>query len=131
MHQEISSFRTHTTSVTIVTFCVTLKCIFAIKTGTYRRTKSIRRIKPVNKFIVVISVLVFGKISGISLCPFGIYMANSADVVTLNHGKIHERQQVEMLILPFYLWYLAEFLIRRLSKPRKEAYLSILFEKEA
>jgi hypothetical protein len=89
------------------------------------------RIKPVNQFIKFISGLVFGKITGISLCPFGIYMDHPADAVTLNHEKIHWHQQTEMLILPFYIWYLAEFLIRRIFQSKKEAYISISFEKEA
>ena len=89
------------------------------------------RIKPINKCIRVAAGLVFGQISGISLCPFGIYINSHSSASTLNHEKIHWRQQLEMMILPFYLWYLTEFLIRRIFKPRKDAYLSISFEREA
>ena len=50
----------------------------------------------------------------------------------LNHEKIHLRQQLELLILPFYLWYFAEFLIQFIKlRNRKEAYLNISFEREA
>nr|WP_296346176.1 hypothetical protein [Winogradskyella sp.] len=52
--------------------------------------------------------------------------------VLLNHEKIHLRQQVELLIVFFYLLYVVEFLVR-LIKLRSwlHAYLSISFEKEA
>lgn len=89
------------------------------------------RIRPVNKLIKAISGVVFGQITGISLCPFGIYIDGAANSTTLNHEKIHWRQQLEMLILPFYLWYLVEFFIRRVFQTRTAAYLSLSFEREA
>jgi hypothetical protein len=89
------------------------------------------RVRPINKIIRIISGHVFGKIGGIALSPFGIYMDGPIEAGILNHEKIHWRQQNEMLILPFYLWYLTEFLIRRMYKSRKDAYLSISFEQEA
>lgn len=50
----------------------------------------------------------------------------------INHEKIHLRQQAELLVLPFYLWYSLEYLVRLLYyKNHKEAYLNISFEKEA
>jgi hypothetical protein len=89
------------------------------------------RIRPVNKFIKLISRIFYGPINAISLCPFGIYFNGSPDAVMLNHEKIHWRQQLEMLILPFYLWYLVEFLIRRIFHTRTVAYRNISFEREA
>lgn len=45
---------------------------------------------------------------------------------------IHIYQQREMLILPFYVWYLIEWCIRRMkSKSWSEAYRNISFEREA
>jgi len=70
-------------------------------------------------------------LGGISLCPFGIYVEHQANPSTINHEKIHWYQQVEMLIVPFYIWYLVEFLIRRVSHKKNDAYLGILFEREA
>lgn len=50
----------------------------------------------------------------------------------INHERIHLRQQLEMLIIPFYIWYISEYFIRLIiSKNRKEAYRNICFEKEA
>ncbi|MCR5076933.1 MAG: hypothetical protein K6A82_02725 [Prevotella sp.] len=47
----------------------------------------------------------------------------------INHERIHTRQMLEMLILPFYLWYVTEWFIRLPRKGR--AYLNISFEREA
>jgi len=50
----------------------------------------------------------------------------------LNHEKIHLRQQIELLILPFYLWYGIEFLIRYFHcKSWDKAYRNISFVREA
>jgi hypothetical protein len=52
--------------------------------------------------------------------------------VFINHEKIHLRQQLELLILPFYVWYLVEYLFRLVQfKDRKKAYYNISFEREA
>lgn len=50
----------------------------------------------------------------------------------MNHEKIHLRQQAEMLILLFFLWYAIEYLLR-LAKYREhdKAYRNISFEREA
>ena len=36
-----------------------------------------------------------------------------------------------MLVLPFYIWYIIELLLRRITKSKHEAYVSLAFEKEA
>lgn len=74
------------------------------------------------------------KINGITLFPF-ILLKNSADrenPVLLNHEKIHLRQQMEMLIVFFYILYLGEyyFYLIKLKNPYL-AYRSISFEREA
>lgn len=51
---------------------------------------------------------------------------------TINHEKIHGRQQIEMLLVLFYLWYALEWLIRLMQyRNRKAAYRNISFEREA
>jgi hypothetical protein len=71
---------------------------------------------------------------GLTFFPF-VFMADKKDKhnkVFLNHEKIHIRQQLELLILPFYIWYLLEFFILWIKFKDKEiAYRSIIFEKEA
>lgn len=50
----------------------------------------------------------------------------------LNHEAIHTRQIVELLVVGFYLWYIAEWLIRWIQyKDRYVAYRNIGFEREA
>lgn len=50
----------------------------------------------------------------------------------MNHERIHLRQQLELLIVPFFIWYGVEFLIRLLQyKDRYMAYRNISFEREA
>ena len=46
------------------------------------------------------------------------------------HESIHERQMLEMLIIPFYLWYFVEWIVR-LVVNRGSAYRSLSFEREA
>ena len=47
----------------------------------------------------------------------------------LNHERIHTAQMLEMLVVGFYLWYIAEWLIRLPMRGR--AYSNISFEREA
>lgn len=74
------------------------------------------------------------KISGITLFPF-ILIQNPKDLdnkTLINHEKIHLRQQVELLIIFFYILYVGEFLLWYLIlKNPYKAYRSISFEQEA
>lgn len=50
----------------------------------------------------------------------------------INHEEIHTAQMREMLYVPFYLWYLAEWLVRlAMRRNARKAYRSISFEREA
>lgn len=72
--------------------------------------------------------------SGITLFPFVLMRDKSLALnpVFVNHERIHLRQQAELLVLPFYLWYITEYCIRRLRySSEKEAYRNISFEREA
>lgn len=85
-------------------------------------------------FIVVSKYLVPKGYRGITFFPFIIVNVKSLkqNPIVINHEKIHIRQQLELLIFPFFLWYFLEFLIRYLQyKNRKEAYRNISFEREA
>lgn len=66
---------------------------------------------------------------------FGIIFVRKGgvvNIVVLNHERIHTRQQLEMLILPFYIWYLVEWLIRLvIYRNFEKAYYTIWFEREA
>ena len=71
---------------------------------------------------------------GLTFFPF-VILTNTNDAldsVCVHHEKIHLRQQLELLILPFYVWYFLEYLIRLVQyKDRKKAYYNISFEREA
>lgn len=60
----------------------------------------------------------------IALWPF-IFVRNEVKFndIDLNHEKIHLRQQIELLIIPFYIIYLIEWIFKK--------YKNISFEKEA
>ncbi|WP_338424041.1 hypothetical protein [Galbibacter pacificus] len=71
---------------------------------------------------------------GLTLWPLIILKDGSLkkDAVLINHERIHLKQQVELLILPFYLLYLMEWLIGLCYYGNfVEAYRNISFEKEA
>ena len=71
---------------------------------------------------------------GLTFFPF-VFLMNKEDAldkVFVNHEKIHLIQQLELLVLPFYVWYGIEFLIRWIiTKDKNVAYRNISFEKEA
>lgn len=72
--------------------------------------------------------------NGITLWPFIVVRLKDlvSDKVFMNHEKIHLRQQIELLVLPFYLWYGIEFIVRLVQyKNRNLAYRNICFEREA
>lgn len=64
-----------------------------------------------------------------------MFLANKKDKnneVFLNHEKIHIRQQLELLVFPFYIWYGLEYLVRLIQyRDRQKAYYNISFECEA
>ncbi|WP_264549067.1 hypothetical protein [Flavobacterium sp. N2820] len=84
--------------------------------------------------LLVFKYLIPKGFRGLTFYPF-VFLADKDDrlnEVFINHEKIHIRQQLELLIVPFYLWYFIEYLIRLLQfRNRKKAYYSISFEKEA
>ena len=84
--------------------------------------------------IVCQTLLKNTKILGIALFPFIILRKKElkADETLINHEKIHLRQQLELLIIFFYLWYVLEFLYWLLKyQNRYIAYRKICFEREA
>ena len=76
---------------------------------------------------------------GLTLYPFIFLKKSWVDKVsedrlkkTINHEKIHIYQQLELLIIPFYIWYVLEFVLRLFSLSNfDKAYRNISFEREA
>ncbi len=85
-------------------------------------------------FVIVCRYIFRKNFVGITLFPFIILrnrqLKNNSTL--MNHEKIHLVQQIELFILPFYLWYFFEYLIRLIQyKNSHKAYLNISFEREA
>lgn len=54
------------------------------------------------------------------------------DIYVVNHERIHTRQQQEMLFIPFYLFYVVEWIVKLIKyKNWDTAYRNISFEREA
>ncbi len=69
---------------------------------------------------------------GMALFPFILVRHRHPGPTLLNHERIHLFQQAELGILPFYLWYAIEYLIRRFQyRDHYTAYRNISFEREA
>ncbi len=72
------------------------------------------------------------KIGGITLWPFILLKPTSPSKELLNHEKIHLRQQAELLVIPFYVWYFTEWCFYYIITGNWwRAYYRISFEKEA
>lgn len=84
--------------------------------------------------IVCKTVLKNTKINGITLFPF-IFLRKPEDLtnaVLINHEKIHLRQQLELLVIFFYLWYVIEYYYWYFKlNDHFLAYRYISFEREA
>ncbi len=70
----------------------------------------------------------------LTIWPF-IFVKNTKlkqDKILINHEKIHLRQQIELLWLPFFIWYFLEFSIKWIKyRNWNIAYRAISFEREA
>lgn len=84
--------------------------------------------------IVIFRHLFLKDYVGLSFWPF-IFIRDKRhreDPVLINHERIHLRQQLELLVLPFYVLYITEWLLRSLYyRDTYRAYKNISFEREA
>jgi hypothetical protein len=87
------------------------------------------KIKKMGKFL---SFILGPHVVGITLAPFGVYIREDYmnSTSTVNHEAIHWKQQMEMLVIPFYLWYLVEWGLKILIHGGM-AYYYLSFEREA
>ena len=84
--------------------------------------------------IILNKYLVPNGYSGITIFPFIFlkYKVLKHNEVIINHEKIHLRQKLEMLVIPFYFFYMTEFFVKLIIyKNWKLAYLNLSFEREA
>jgi hypothetical protein len=86
---------------------------------------------------LILSILTLNNknVLAMALWPFVVYKdkKTSENTVIQNHEKIHHRQQIELLILPFYIWYFIEYWVGMFKCKFKHeiAYRNISFEMEA
>lgn len=85
-------------------------------------------------FVIVTKYLIPKGYRGLTIFPFVFikYRNDQNNSVLMNHEKIHLRQQQELLILPFFIWYFFEYIFRLIQyKNHNLAYRNISFEREA
>lgn len=84
--------------------------------------------------LIVSKYLIPVRFKAIAFYPF-IVIGNHFETgnrVLMNHEKIHLKQQLELLIFPFYVLYLMDYLIKIIIyRDKNKAYKNILFEREA
>lgn len=73
----------------------------------------------------------FGKFNAINL--FGVmFVKGNVDDRIINHEKIHSAQMIELFVVPFYIVYILEWLVRLvMTRSAIRAYHEISFEREA
>jgi len=70
-------------------------------------------------------------IRAITLFPV-IFIKDEGDEALINHESIHIKQQLELLVIGFYVWYLVDYLYKFIKyDDGAQAYYNIIFEKEA
>lgn len=86
------------------------------------------KFKKINKFL---DFFLSKSVRAITLAPFGIYIREDYidDKRIRNHESIHWQQQLEMLLIFFYIWYVIEFIIKTITTI--DAYRSLSHEREA
>ncbi|MGO4904453.1 hypothetical protein [Flavobacterium sp. W20_MBD1_R3] len=85
-------------------------------------------------FLIVAKYLIPKGFRGLTVFPFVFvkYPEDKQNIILVNHERIHLRQQLELLILPFFMWYLVEYLVRLVQyRNANLAYRNISFEREA
>lgn len=80
--------------------------------------------------------IVFSKLPAAAMAIYPFILIKKAvykkDEILINHEKIHHRQQLELLVIPFYVLYVLNYLLNVLKyKNHHQAYLNIVFEREA
>jgi hypothetical protein len=81
----------------------------------------------------LVRIVTFGFARGITIFPFILVRKSErGDEYLLNHERIHIRQQIELLLAGFWIWYLLNFIVNYI-RYRKflPAYENIIFERES
>jgi hypothetical protein len=75
-------------------------------------------------------------VNGFAFFPFIVVRRDLRGTIeaqyTINHERIHIRQQVELLLIIFSIWYIISYIKGRFGGfSKREAYRNIIFEREA
>ena len=65
-------------------------------------------------FLIVCKYLIPKGYRGLTVFPF-VFISQQSEkhnAVLIHHERIHLRQQMELLVLPFFVWYAIEFLLK-------------------
>lgn len=84
--------------------------------------------------VIISKYLVPKNYSGLTVYPFVFLKQKKLkeDIFLINHEQIHLKQQKELFWIFFFIWYLAEYLLRLIKyKNHYKAYKNISFEREA
>ena len=86
-------------------------------------------------FVVALKWLFRKNFVGMAIFPF-ILLRNKEDKSNSHlilHEKIHIIQQLELLIIPFFIWYGIEYIVRlfQFKFDQNKAYRNLSFEREA
>lgn len=85
-------------------------------------------------FLIVTKYLIPKGFRGLTIFPFVFvkYSSDKKNLIFVNHELIHLRQQMELLIIPFFVVYFLEFFLRLFQYRNVDlAYRNISFEREA
>ena len=84
--------------------------------------------------LIVSKYLIPKGFRGMTVFPF-VFVSDrigSRDLVLMNHERIHLRQQIELLVLPFFVIYGLDYLVKLIRYRDKDvAYRNVVFEREA
>jgi hypothetical protein len=84
--------------------------------------------------LIVSKYLVPKGFRGLTVFPFVVLRERNAQdyLVLMNHERIHLRQQIELLVLPFFVIYGLDYLVKLIRyRNRNLAYRNVVFEREA
>jgi hypothetical protein len=82
----------------------------------------------------IVIVAPFLRVNGMAIFPFVLVKHRDLknDAQLIRHETIHLRQELELLIIPFYMLYLGNYLINLIRyRDHDKAYQEIIFEREA
>jgi hypothetical protein len=84
--------------------------------------------------LIVSKYLIPKGFRGLTVFPFVLLRdRNTQDhLVLMNHERIHLRQQLELLVLPFFVIYGLDYLVKLIRyRDKDRAYRNVVFEREA